>query len=368
VDPSGTPRPTSRLRFRKWTAADLPLRRRCWGDARVTALIGGPFEEGRPGDPRRAAGHGPGGGESSTGRSSSLPAENSPAAAGSGRGRRANSSSDSTSGRSTGERDSATEAARAAIAFAFEEDQARELFAGHHPRNAASARTLRKLGFRRSGNELYPPTGLRHPSYVLTAEEEAKARRIRESYDRVAPAYAENLFSELEHKPLDRALLDAFAEWVRGRGPVVDVGCGPGQVARYLQQRGPAGVGNRLVSRHGRSGLTADARNRLSPGLDVVASGCGTIPGPDASPSTPSCTWGRRSSPRSRGEVHRVLRPDGLLLLSFHAGSETVHRDELFGAAVDLDFFFFECDAVVSALRPPATASRREWKRAPVRR
>src|SRR6266404_392826 len=50
-------------------------------------------------------------------------------------------------------------------------------------------------------------------------------------------------------------------------------------------------------------------------------------------------------------EVHRVLRPEGLLLLSFHAGSETVHRDELFGAAVDLDFFFFECDAVVSALK-----------------
>jgi RimJ/RimL family protein N-acetyltransferase len=61
----------------------------------------------------------------------------------------------------------ATEAARAAIAFAFDRLRSEELFAGHHPANAASARTLRKLGFRYSHDELYPPTGLRHPSYVL---------------------------------------------------------------------------------------------------------------------------------------------------------------------------------------------------------
>jgi hypothetical protein len=27
---------------------------------------------------------------------------------------------------------------------------------------------LRRLGFRYTHDELYPPTGLRHPSYVLT--------------------------------------------------------------------------------------------------------------------------------------------------------------------------------------------------------
>ena len=61
----------------------------------------------------------------------------------------------------------AIEAARAVIAFAFEDLSATSLFAGHHPDNAASARLLEKLGFRYEHDEFYPPTGREHPSYVL---------------------------------------------------------------------------------------------------------------------------------------------------------------------------------------------------------
>ena len=35
MDPPGTPRPTSRLRFRKWTTADLPLAAALWGHWRL---------------------------------------------------------------------------------------------------------------------------------------------------------------------------------------------------------------------------------------------------------------------------------------------------------------------------------------------
>lgn len=62
----------------------------------------------------------------------------------------------------------ATEAARAVIGYAFETIEARALFAGHHPANAASRRVLEKLGFRWTHEELYPPTGLQHPSYLLS--------------------------------------------------------------------------------------------------------------------------------------------------------------------------------------------------------
>jgi hypothetical protein len=37
-------------------------------------------------------------------------------------------------------------------------------------------------------------------------------------------------------------------------------------------------------------------------------------------------------------EFNRVLIPEGLLLLAFHVGSEVVHRDEMWGQAVSLDF------------------------------
>lgn len=61
----------------------------------------------------------------------------------------------------------ASEAARAAIGYAFDSLGARALFAGHHPRNTASSRLLAKLGFRYTHDEFYPPTGLEHPSYLL---------------------------------------------------------------------------------------------------------------------------------------------------------------------------------------------------------
>jgi [ribosomal protein S5]-alanine N-acetyltransferase len=62
----------------------------------------------------------------------------------------------------------AEEAARAVIAFAFETLGVERLFAGHHPDNGASERVLRKLGFCFTHQEIYPPTGLLNPAYLLT--------------------------------------------------------------------------------------------------------------------------------------------------------------------------------------------------------
>lgn len=64
----------------------------------------------------------------------------------------------------------AVEAATAVIEYAFAVLKAKRLFAGHNPRNIASAKVLRKLGFTYIGDELYEPTGLYHPSYELRPE------------------------------------------------------------------------------------------------------------------------------------------------------------------------------------------------------
>ncbi|MBM3218880.1 MAG: hypothetical protein FJZ38_09390 [Candidatus Rokubacteria bacterium] len=61
------------------------------------------------------------------------------------------------------------------------------------------------------------------------------------SYDAIADEYAQQYFDELDGKPFDRAWLDRFAESVKGRGRVCDLGCGPGQIARYLAARGVDG-------------------------------------------------------------------------------------------------------------------------------
>ena len=65
----------------------------------------------------------------------------------------------------------ASEAARAVIEYAFTTLDASALFAGHNPKNEASRHLLDKLGFRYTHDEYYNPTGLNHPSYLLTVQE-----------------------------------------------------------------------------------------------------------------------------------------------------------------------------------------------------
>ncbi|MGH9933015.1 MAG: class I SAM-dependent methyltransferase, partial [Pyrinomonadaceae bacterium] len=65
--------------------------------------------------------------------------------------------------------------------------------------------------------------------------DERDTPNLQASYDRVAKEYVERIFNELDDKPLDRSLLDRFAERVKDKGPACDLGCGPGHVARYLK-------------------------------------------------------------------------------------------------------------------------------------
>jgi RimJ/RimL family protein N-acetyltransferase len=69
----------------------------------------------------------------------------------------------------------AFEAMQAALGYTFEHLKAKSLFAGHNPNNKASRQLLTKLGFRYTHDEHYPPTGLDHPSYLLSAAEWAAA-------------------------------------------------------------------------------------------------------------------------------------------------------------------------------------------------
>lgn len=61
-----------------------------------------------------------------------------------------------------------------------------------------------------------------------------------EAYERVAIEYAEIVRGEFDGLPLDRAVLAAFAEYVRTDGPglVAELGCGPGRVTAHLRDLG----------------------------------------------------------------------------------------------------------------------------------
>jgi len=173
---------------------------------------------------------------------------------------------------------------------------------------------------------------------------------VRESYDSAAEVYAEHLASELVHKPLDRHLLNRFAEEMRGRGLVADLGCGPGHVAGYLHEQGVTVVGIDL------SPEMVRVARRLHPGLDFQVGDMGQLDMPDATLAGVIAFYSIvHFEPSQLGaimvEIRRVLRPGGLALISFHNGDQVVHVEDLYGAAVSLDFRFHVPCAVVEALR-----------------
>src|SRR5262249_51980591 len=154
---------------------------------------------------------------------------------------------------------------------------------------------------------------------------------------RVAHLYVEHLFRELEHKPLDRALLDRFAEYVRGSGTVCDMGCGPGHIAQYLHGRGIDVCGIDLSP-----GVVEQAR-RLNPTIPFTQGNMLSLQAADESWGGIVAFYSLIHVPRPEvvlalRELKRVLRSGGVLFLAFHIGQEILHRDELWGEEVTLDF------------------------------
>ncbi len=187
---------------------------------------------------------------------------------------------------------------------------------------------------------------------------------VRESYDSAAEAYAEHLFTELERKPLDRHLLDRYAEEVRGRGRVADVGCGPGHVARYLDERGVDAFGIDL------SAEMVRCARRLNPGLEFRVADMRALDVPDASLAGIVAFYAIvHFAPSELASVfahmRRALAPGGAVLTAFHVGEETVHVDDLFGRPVSLDFRFHLPIQVAAALRSASLAVLESVEREP---
>lgn len=162
---------------------------------------------------------------------------------------------------------------------------------------------------------------------------------IQKSYDRVADEYARHIFSELEHKPLDRQLLTRFASEVKGHGEVCDMGCGPGHIARYLRDAGAKVFGLDLSL-----GMLEEAR-RLNPDIPFRQGNMLALDLPDASLAGITAFYAvvnlpRESLPQVFREMARVLQPGGLLLLGFHIGDETLHRDDWWERPINMDFHF----------------------------
>jgi SAM-dependent methyltransferase len=170
----------------------------------------------------------------------------------------------------------------------------------------------------------------------------------RASFDAVAADYAATFADELSGKPLDRALLGAFAELVPD-GPVADVGCGPGYVTAHLASLGLDAFGIDLspgmveVARRTYPGLRFDIGSMLGLGLAD-----GSVAGLVSYYSIVNLP--RSELPAVFAEFARVLAPGGVLLMVFQVGDEDRHGTEWLGHAIDLHVYRNQPDAIAGLL------------------
>ena len=160
------------------------------------------------------------------------------------------------------------------------------------------------------------------------------------SYDRVAVEYGDRYKDEMDDKPFDRDCLDRLAREARDLGPICDLGCGPGQIARYLHRRGVQTLGVDLSEN-----MVAEAR-RVNPEIHFHQGNMLSLPDKENS-------WGGIAAfycilhipldqiVEALLEMKRVLKPGGVLLLTFHIGTQIKHLDEWWEKPVNLDFAFY---------------------------
>jgi SAM-dependent methyltransferase len=160
-------------------------------------------------------------------------------------------------------------------------------------------------------------------------QQPADLEDVRNSYDRVADTYVEIGVGELHERPWLRAALAAFAESVRGLGPVLDVGCGPGTVTAHLSGLGLDVSGVDLSPR-----MVAHARRRYPDQRFEVASATALGLAP-ASLGGILGWWSLFNLPRDLlpgvlAAYAEALVPGGQALIGTHDGDGDVVRTEAY--------------------------------------
>jgi SAM-dependent methyltransferase len=161
----------------------------------------------------------------------------------------------------------------------------------------------------------------------------------RDGYDRTAAAYADRFHHHLDDKPIDVAVVKAFAGLVMKsqNQTVIDVGCGTGVSTALLAQCGVDVAGVDLSPN-----MVAQAQG-LNPGLRFSVGSMTNLQAAEGSVGG-ICAWYSvihipdEYLPGVFDEFARVLVPGGLVLLAFQVGDEPRVLTNAFGQDVHLTF------------------------------
>lgn len=171
----------------------------------------------------------------------------------------------------------------------------------------------------------------------------------RDGYDRSAAHYVARFRRHLDDRPVDRAMIGAFAALVSPGAGVLDVGCGSGVATAALAAAGLDVTGIDLSpnmiaqARQHNPGLSFRVGSMLD--LDVADGSVGGV-----------CAWYSiihvpdTHLPGVFAEFHRVLAPGGVVLVAFQVGEQPRVLTDFDGAQVNLTFIRRQPDAVADLL------------------
>lgn len=159
---------------------------------------------------------------------------------------------------------------------------------------------------------------------------------VRQVYQDMAAGYAVRFGDELAEPDSDTEFLDAALADLPP-GPVLDVGCGPGQVSRYLLALGRQPVGIDLAP-----GMLAEAA-RLVPGARLLAADLLDLPLRASSCAAAVASYSLHHLPKASlgpalAGLREVLAPGGVLVVITHGGSGEQRLEE-FGGRVVLSLY-----------------------------
>jgi len=156
---------------------------------------------------------------------------------------------------------------------------------------------------------------------------DARTEELRDAHDVLSEWYAKNLVGVLESMPVERAVLDLFAEMTLAVGTeVADVGCGTGRLLPYLAGRGLSPRGVDLSP-----GMVGVAQ-REHPGFAYEVADLRELPFEDTSLAGVVCWYSLiylapDARARAFAELARVVRPGGYLVTAFKHGDGTLRRN-----------------------------------------
>jgi ubiquinone/menaquinone biosynthesis C-methylase UbiE len=146
------------------------------------------------------------------------------------------------------------------------------------------------------------------------------AGAVRHVYEGLADGYAGRFGNDLENNAFDSGVLDEAIDLLKASALVLDLGCGPAQVASYATGRGCRAVGVDLTP-----AMLDVARERNSH-LPLINADVLRLPVRDRRVDGAIAWFSLHNLPRSLlgqalGEVRRVLRHEGVFVMATHAGT-----------------------------------------------